>query len=197
MSGDVLHYHLRDLGTVLANRRRGREAADRLRDLAQGGQDIVLDFEGVEAVTPPFVQELLDAMQAVLAGDRDSGRLAIVANPNEDVIETFSLVLERRKKTLAYRIGDRTELLYETAPHLLELLREAQKLRTFTASDLADRLDVRPNTVHQRLKPLLESGAIGRERDREAKRGVRHVYRAVGPDQPPPEAAADRESVPA
>lgn len=186
---ETLHFYLHDHGPVLANRRRGREVAERLRDLSERHQDLILDFEDVEAVTPPFIQELLGAIQSV--ADREDGRLVLATNMNEDVVETFALVLERRKQTLAYRRGDSVELLNKLAPHLVEILREAQHLRRFTVTDLAEKLEVKLNTLHGRLKPLLESGAIARERDAEAQRGIRHRYRVVSTDEPSDDRADD------
>jgi DNA-binding transcriptional ArsR family regulator len=186
---ETLHFYLHDHGPVLANRGRGREVAERLRVLSEERHDLILDFEGVEAVTPPFIQELLGAIQFV--GARQGGRLVLATNMNEDVAETFVLVLERRKQTLAYRRGDTVELLNELAPHLAEILREAQRLRRFTVTELAEQLDVKPNTLHGRLRPLLESGAIARERDADAQRGIRHRYRVVSTDEPS-EDEADR-----
>lgn len=180
--GETLHFYLRDHGAVLANRRRGREVAGHLRELAESRQDMVLDFEEVDAVTPPFVQELLDAVQSAV---RDDGRLVVAANMNEDVEETLAWVLERRKATLAHRRGKQVELLNEVAPHLGELLREAQALRRpFTVAELADQLGIGENTLNGRLKPLLEFGAAARERDAGAPRGIRYVYRVASTREP-------------
>lgn len=175
--GENLHFRLRDHGAVLASRRRGRDVAQHLRELGGEPSDVILDFQGVEASTPPFLQELLDAVQAIIGRDPDWGRLVIAANLNDDIAETLALVLERRKATLAYRVGDQVELL-QAAPHLAETLREAQKLKSFTVNDLAEQLDLKPTAVHQRLKALLASGAVARE-DGEARHGRGHRFRAV------------------
>lgn len=185
---DNLHFRLCDHGAVLASRRRGREVAEHLRELADDQVDVILDFDGVEASTPPFLQELLDAVQGVIGRDPDWGRLVVAANLNEDIAETLALVLERRKTTLAYRVGDQVELL-KAAPHLAETLREAQKLRSFTVNDLAEQLDLKPTAVHQRLRALLASGAVARE-DGEAHHGRGHRYRAATSEAPALELAA-------
>ena len=63
------------------------------------------------------------------------------------------------------------------APHLIETLQAAVDLGgEFTVPDLADYLDLPANTVNQRLADLLESGAVGRERDLDAERGKRYRY---------------------
>ena len=180
---DVLHFYLSDHGSVLASRQRGRQTAGHLRDVAGDPADLILDFKDVEAVTPPFLQELLDAVQSIIKlGD---GRLVVVANLNDDVAETLSLVLEQRKETLAFRRGGDVELL-KPDQHLVETLREAQSLKRFTAGDLAARLDINPTAVHQRLQPLLAGGVVARDRDAPATRGRRsRVFRAVSRSSPP------------
>ena len=127
-----------------------------------------------------------------VAGGKDD-RLVLATNMNEDVAETLTLVLERRRQSLAYQCGDIVELLNELAPHLVETLREAQRLQRFTVTELAEKLKLKPNTLHGRLKRLLESGAIARERDTDAHRGIRHRYRVVTVDEPS-DASADAES---
>ena len=179
---ETVCFCLCDFGPVLATRRRGRQAAERFRELSDQHHDLILDFRDVEAVTPPFAEELLVAVHSV--ADGKEGRLVVATNMNEDVAETLTLVLERRKQTLAYRHGDTVELLNELAPHLTEILREAQRLRHFTVTELAERLKIEPNTLHGRLRRLLESGVVARERDADARRGIRHRYRVAMVNKP-------------
>ena len=97
MSADMpetLHFYLRDHGPCAGQSQawaRGRRPAPELFD---DRGDVILDFDDVDAVTPPFVQELLDAVQSVV---RDDGSAVVTANMNEDVAETLAMVLERRK----------------------------------------------------------------------------------------------------
>jgi hypothetical protein len=180
---DALHVYLRDQGTILASRRRGRFAADHLRGLADDPADLILDFVDVEAATPPFLMEVLDAVHAIISRDPDQGRLVVVANLNDDLAETIGLVLERRKETLAYRRGNQVELL-KSAPHLAQTLREAQSLKRFTVNELAERLEIKPTAVHQRLQPLLASGAVARDLQGDEQDQRAHVFRAVNKDIP-------------
>lgn len=175
-----LHVYLRDEGPLLATRDRGRELADRLRILTEEPGDIILDFEGVEAATPPFLQEVIDALHDVIYRASDTGRIVFAANLNDDLAETMAFVLNRRKTALLYRSGKMLELLGESA-HLAETLAQAQKLKSFTAPELAERLDIRPSTANKRLEKLLEAGAVRRERDSSAPRGIRHIYHAAVP----------------
>lgn len=191
---EVLHFYLRDRGSVLASRRRGREAAEQLRELSeQQPSDLILDFKDVEAVTPPFLQELLDAVQSTISRG-DHGRLVVVANLNDDVAETLALVLERRKQTLAFRRGNSVELL-KPDNHLVETLREAQSLKRFTAGDLAERLEINTTAAHQRLQPLLAAGVVARDFGAPAKGRRSRVFRAVSRDAPRFARSARRRSV--
>jgi DNA-binding MarR family transcriptional regulator len=179
-----LHVYLRDEGIILSTRERGKRLAAQLRAIADEPGDIILDFNGVEAATPPFLQEVIDAIHGVVLQSLQShnaGRILLAANMNEDLAETMSFVLNRRKQTLLYRVGKQLELLGET-PHLAETLREAQALKSFTAPELAQKLDIEPSTVNKRLEKLLEAGAVRRERDATARRGVRHVYHVASPE---------------
>jgi len=176
-----LHVYLRDHGHVLSTRPRGRNAADHLRSVADEPADLILDFEDVEVASPPFLQEIVDAAHGLVLRDKDTGRIVLFANMNEDVAETMRYVVAKRKLSLAYREGNRIDLL-EAKPHLVQTLRTAQQLRSFTAPQLAEKLDIENDTATQRLKKLLETGAVVREPDPEAKQGIRHLYRAATPD---------------
>jgi hypothetical protein len=173
-----LHVYLRDHGIVLATRPLGRRAADHVRTIADERGDVILDFAGVEVATPPFLQELVDAVHGLVLRDRGTGRIVVFANMNEDLAETMRYVVAKRKMSVAYREGDRIDLL-EAKPHLVETLRTAQRLKSFTAPQLADKLKIEKDTATQRLKKLLETGAVVREPDPEAKQGIRHLYRAA------------------
>jgi DNA-binding transcriptional ArsR family regulator len=176
-----LHIYLRDQGPTLSTRERGKRVAEQIRSLAEEPGDIILDFSGVEAATPPFLQEVIDAFHAVILRDRETGRILLAANLNEDLAETMTFVLNRRKTALLYKSGSLLELLGET-PHLAETLRQAQALKSFTAPELAEKLDIEPSTANKRLERLLEAGAIRRERDATAKRGIRHIYHTPTPE---------------
>jgi DNA-binding transcriptional ArsR family regulator len=176
-----LHVYLRDQGRVLSTRPRGREAADQLRVVADEPGDLILDFEGVEVASPPFLQEIVEASHALVRRDKDTGRIVLFANMNEDVAETMRYVVAKRKLTLAYREGDQIQLL-EAKPHLVATLRTAQQLRSFTAPELAERMDIEKDAATHRLRKLLETGAVVREPDPEARQGIRHLYRVASPD---------------
>ena len=176
-----LHTYMRDHGSVLATRPLGRHAADHLRTIADEPGDVIVDFDKVEVATPPFLQELVDTAHELVRRDLTTGRIVLFANMNEDLAETMRYVVAKRKLSVAYREGNRIELL-EGKPHLVETLRTAQRLKSFTAPQLAVQLKIENDTATQRLKKLLESGAVVREADPEARQGVRHLYRAATPE---------------
>jgi len=176
-----LHVYLRDEGRVLSTRTRGRRSADQLRAVADEPGDLIVDFEGVEVASPPFLQEIVDAAQAIVHRDKATGRIVLFARMNADVGETMSYVVAKRKLTVAYREGDQIELL-EGKPHLVQTLRAAQQLRSFTAPELATELKIENDTATQRLRKLLKTGALVREPDPEARQGIRHLYRVATPE---------------
>jgi hypothetical protein len=176
-----LHVYLADHGKILATRERGKEAAGHLREIAEEPGDLILDFRAVEAATPPFLQEIIDSVQSIINSAGRTGRLVVAAHMNDDVAETLGFVVARKKFPIPHRTGSTVELL-EGTPHLAETLREAQQLRSFTAPQLAERLKIKDDAATQRLKSLLKTGAVARERDASASRGVRDLYRAAVPE---------------
>lgn len=174
----TIHFYLVDHGAVLSTRPRGRETADHLRTLASEPGDLILDFRDVEVASAPFLQELVNGVQSVIAAESDRGRIVLIANMNDDVAETLAYVVARKKFMLPYRQGDQVELL-EANQQFADTLREAQRLRSFTAPQLADRLHIKPDAATQRLRKLLATGSVVREPDATAKQGLRHVYRAA------------------
>jgi DNA-binding transcriptional ArsR family regulator len=168
-------FALKDYGAVLATRKLGRTVGHALQDSLDQHSGVVLSFQHVEVASPPFLDELLSAIQASLGGG-EADKLLVVAALNEDVKESLQLVLERRKIALATLDKHHIELLGGSR-QLAETLRAAQKLPQFSAPELAEQLQLKLPALHQRLKVLLETGAVSRSRE-VATRG-RHGYRAA------------------
>jgi DNA-binding transcriptional ArsR family regulator len=181
-----LRYHLRDQrgGEVLATRREGTRTAQHLRELHDGRQDIVLDFDGVIASSIVFLSELLDGVAAILANvPKEQPRpLVAVANVHDDVLPELEEVLDRRDSMVAVVDDDEVRLVAGT-PKLNKTLQIAREFpATFTVNELAARLDAKPNAVGERLTPLFEAGVLSREADPDAEHGTRYKYRAPQPD---------------
>lgn len=159
-------------------RSEGRKAAAQVRQRMLAPVNLVLDFSGVGAATPSFLDEVCHEIDLGLRRHRDDGTVVVATHMQPEVVESFEFVLERHRHSLAYTTVKSRDLdLLNAAPHLIETLQAAVDLGgEFTVPDLADYLDLPANTVNQRLADLLESGAVGRERDLDAERGKRYRY---------------------
>lgn len=149
-------------GKVLGTRALGREVADQLRERAgDGAQDLFVDFTGVQVASSPFLDELALALRAWNADHPD--RFVVLTNLNEDVQDTLGLVLERRDMMLV-AVEKGTLRLIGGRAHLDETLKAAQELEVFTASELAEQLELKLPNLHQRLVALQATGAVVRVR---------------------------------
>jgi DNA-binding MarR family transcriptional regulator len=141
---------------------------------------LLLSFHEVDVASPPFLDEVVRALRAVLlSGEK---RWLLVTGFNDDVHESLEMVLKRNKMTLGTLEGAAVELLGGSS-QLAETLREAQRMGTFTAPELADRLEMKLPALHQRLNALTEAGALAREDDPTATRGKRGKYSVPSQDE--------------
>lgn len=162
----------------LLTRGEGRQVAGKLRRQAVEPRPLVLDFSGIKAATPSFLDELCTEIDHLLRHNRDAGMLVVATHMLADVTDSFLYILERHRHSLAYFRGEDIDLL-NAPPHLVETLRAAVELGgEFTVPELAKAMgSVKTNALNQRLASLLEAGAVARERDVQAERGVRYRYR--------------------
>ena len=171
--------HLNKSGPVLSTREAGRAAADAVEEALRARPVVMLDFGGVEIVTPSFLDEILTRVAGVL---RAPGAGLLVATAvNDEVGDTLRLVLTHRKMMLAALGPEHAELLGGTR-QLQETLEAAQKLKEFTGPDLAAKLKVKLPNLHQRLKALEEAGAVRKRADESAKRGKLYLWTAASED---------------
>jgi DNA-binding HxlR family transcriptional regulator len=161
--------------SVLSTRERGKLAADRVQDALDQGS-VVISFKSVEAATPSFLDEVVRRLGGLLRGNED--RVVLIAETNEDVAESLELVLDKHKMALARVNGKQVELL-GGSEQLKKTLAAAQQMQDFSAADLAKELKVKLPNLHQRLKGLMEAGAVSRSVDDSATRGTRHRYEAA------------------
>jgi DNA-binding MarR family transcriptional regulator len=134
----------------------------------------------------PYLSQLLAEVSEILTTtqDDDGGRgpLVVLANVGDDVLVDLRAVLERRKSLMAILRGDGIDLV-SGRPHLVTTLQAAQEFpATFTAAELAERLEMNPNSINERLQPLYTAGVLSRSADPKAKRGTRYRYRAPRSD---------------
>ncbi|HZN72707.1 MAG TPA: STAS-like domain-containing protein [Micromonosporaceae bacterium] len=168
----------------LATRERGRRMREdvegRLAQVAPGDA-LVLDFSGVEGITVSFGDELV----AKLILGRESGDFAdrgmVIEGAGEDVRETLESVLARRKlAAVAINASAQPEMLGEQG-WLRETLDAALRLQSFSASQLAGQVGITPQAANNRLRVLVASGAVAKERGVPEGGGKEFSYRAVIP----------------
>jgi DNA-binding MarR family transcriptional regulator len=165
-------------GSALLTRSEGHKVAAKVRQRLLEPVNLVLDFSGVQSATPSFLDEICNEIDVGLRRHRDDGTVVVATHMDSEVVESFEYVLKRHRHSLAYTLMKSQEIELLNAPrHLVETLEAAIALGgEFTVPDLADKLELPTNTVNQRLNDLLESGAVGRERDHGAERGMRYRY---------------------
>jgi hypothetical protein len=86
-------------GPVLSTRERGRALADELEGALREGTGVVLSFEGVEIVTPSYLDEVLTRAAGILR--MPGAGLFVAVGLDEEVRDTLEMVLEHRKLMLA------------------------------------------------------------------------------------------------
>jgi hypothetical protein len=174
MSLKKLHMRLGEQGKVLATRRAGRDLGHRVQEIWEDGSALDLDFGGVLAVTPPFLDELFRAVRAEL--DRSEGSVVYASAMNEDVFETAKMVLERDKSALVYLDDGQARLITEDVNLTTTFERAAGMKMPFTAPQLAEGMELTLQNANQRLNALRRVGAVAREKDPDVDRGRRFLY---------------------
>jgi MarR family/STAS-like domain of unknown function (DUF4325) len=164
---------LRRHGRALGTRGLGEKVAQEISEAAREAPALILDFSDVRVASSPFLDEVVCAMRAAIADARQ--RYVLLANLNEDVADTMELVLKRREASLAV-LDDEQLRIFGGRAHLQETLEAAQELGTFTAAELAERLQQKLPNLHQRLTQLQAAGVLTREEDPEARRGRRLIF---------------------
>ena len=160
-----------EYGQFLATRSRGAQVQEALLAALRGtpeGDHLMVDFEGVEDVTVSFMDEALAGLLTKRANDESlSARGVVVAGLNADCKDTLDAVLKRRETAMVVvsADSDEWELVGERKwGWMSETLRAARGLKEFRAGDLADELGLTPQASNNRLRQLVASGALARQR---------------------------------
>ena len=177
-------YEMSKWSPFLATRERGRRVREEIEDhlrLLAPGDTLPIDFAGVEGITVSFGDECIAKLiLARQAGDLDDRGL-VIEQMNPDVRETLEAVLTRRKvAAVALTASGEPEALGGPG-WMSDTLSAAVGLRSFVASDLAERLGITPQAANNRLKMLVASGAVARERVVPAGGGKEFSYEVVIP----------------
>ncbi len=173
-------YFLRRHGRVLGTRSLGTEIARALRESDPARPGLIVDFQDIRVASSPVLDEIAITLRSLITDHPD--RFVLLANLNEDLLDTLELVVKRRDIILA-TLGPSGELETVGGSHQLdETLAAAEELGTFTAPELAGRLELKLPNLHQRLKQLEAAGALTRSDDPSAQRGRRLLF-ATPPEQ--------------
>jgi hypothetical protein len=142
-------------------------------------QAVFLDFKNVRAVSVPFVDASLGRLLSGRAAGYYETHPMVIYQANIDVRQTIDATL-RLHHLYALALGDSTAELLGADEVLASTLAEAVRLRQFNVHQLADRLELTPQATNNRLRLLLRSGALLRERGKpERGRGGREFRYCV------------------
>jgi hypothetical protein len=180
----MLRYRVADWNEFLATRERGRRVREEIEEKLASvppGESLLMDFSGVEGITVSFGDECIAKLILSRASGDFVDRGLVVEGANEDVRETIETVLSRRKvAVVSVGASGKPEILGEPE-WLPETLKAALRLRSFSASELADKLGITPQAVNNRLRLLVASGAVARERVVPEGGGKEFSYKVVVP----------------
>ncbi|MEU3550836.1 MarR family transcriptional regulator [Streptomyces longwoodensis] len=167
----LLTYPVKEHGTFLATRVKGADARRALEEELTAAASVALltiDFGGVEAMTNSFVDEFLGKFYLSLAaGDVNAAGVRLVGL-DEETREGVTVCLERRKQVAVD--GNIHELLGD-ASILADTYAEARRLGEFRTAELAEALGISLPNANNRLKRLVEAGALYRQRSAGPERG--------------------------
>lgn len=176
-----MRFEVSAYGSYLATRDKGakiREELERKIRLLPTGDTVEISFAGVEAVTISFADEFIGRLfTAHAAGDLPEVAL-VLTGLNQEVHEALDVCLERRDELAVHRHGRTAELLGATDELLDETYERARARKQFRATELADDLGISPQNANNRLKWLVEAGALLRTRTSPEGGGKEFVYRA-------------------
>jgi DNA-binding transcriptional ArsR family regulator len=168
-------------GAFLATRSRARTIREDLEERIASeptSELVVIDFSGVEAMTISFADEFLGRFYTALAAGDVRPVAVLLSGLNEETTEAVTICLERRELAAVNSAGDERRLL-GAQEFLAESYQHALELRRFKAGDFAAALGITPQNANNRLKRLVEAGAVRKERVTPAGRGGKEFSYAL------------------
>ena len=98
-------FRLADLATSFATRMKAREVAELLSNRVQNtkGDAVVVDWNGVNAVSPSFIDEFIGEI-GVIMQNQSRGRSIVFAGDDSYIIELIDTILRRREYPLGYAL---------------------------------------------------------------------------------------------
>lgn len=163
-TGEPLTFAVVQFGAFLSTRDLGAQARIQLeaevRDTAPVAM-LSIDFEGVEAMTNSFADELVGKFYLLMAaGDIEAGGVQLVGL-NEETRDAVTVCLERRKR---FAVDGGEQVLLGDAAFLADTYDLVRRLGEFRATTLAEALGISLPNANNRLKRLVEAGALQRDR---------------------------------
>jgi MarR family protein len=135
---------------------------------------IELSFSDVDALTISFVDAFLGRFLTELTARR-TPVLVLLSGLTEDTASEIDAVMKGRRLVVA-AIVDSAPSLLGADHHLQETFVTATGLGRFTPNQLADRLGTTPQNANNRLKRLVDMGAIRRFRRDPSAGGREYAY---------------------
>jgi hypothetical protein len=161
-------------------RSQGRLRRNELEETLTGkiGVFMIIDFSDVDAMTISYADEFLGKFLASFDGAEHDVTVAVQCLNTEN-LEAVQIALERRQ-TDVVMLRDEGVLMLIGDQRLSETFDAANKLGSFKAGDLAALLDISPQNANNRLRPLVEVGALRKSRVSGAARGGKEfLYTAI------------------
>ncbi|MDX2758174.1 winged helix-turn-helix transcriptional regulator [Streptomyces europaeiscabiei] len=137
---------------------------------------LTIDFAGVTAMTNSFADEFLGKFYTLLAAESRAVEAVQLAGLNEETRDAVTVCLHRRKQ---FAVDAESHTLLGDADVLADTYQQARKLSTFRAAELAEELHISLPNANNRLKRLLEAGALRRERSAGPDRGGKEFIYSV------------------
>jgi hypothetical protein len=174
-----LTFAVRDFGSFLFTRSKGITARNDLEDKLRNFGAVTLltiDFTGVDAMTNSFTDEFLGKFYLSLAAGDSVADGVELDGLNEETRDAVTVCLERRKQIA---VDAATHELLGDAAVLADTYQRARELGEFRASALSEALQISLPNANNRLKRLVEAGALRRERSTALERGGKEFTYAV------------------
>ncbi len=151
--------------------------------LADAPEDevVVVSFVNLDVMSGSFTDEFLGKVVTARAAGLTGKSPLLLTDLNEDTAEEVDLCLGRRKMPAVW-VHEGTASLLGGDDALKQTFAAGVRLNEFRASQLAEELGTTPQNVNNRLKRLVDAGALVRARHDPSSGGREFLYRV--PDVP-------------
>jgi hypothetical protein len=178
----VLDFPVAQYGTFLATRASGQSVRADLeaRVKSQGyATTVYIRFDDVEAMTISFADEFIGHFYSSMAVGDVATAGVLLSGFNAETREAVAICLERRDVAALASDNNHTILIGRTES-IAETFQAALQLKEFRANDIAAKLSITPQNANNRLKRLLEAGALQRKQVPISNRGGKEfVYKVI------------------